>query len=351
MKIASFFSGCGGMDLGFRNAGFDIVWANDNALSVQETFNANFPETYLSNVSIKKIKAIDIPEVIGIIGGPPCQSWSNAGSGRGILDHRGLLFFDFIKIIKEKQPLFFVAENVEGLLSERNRTAYELILSSLRSAGYNVNPRVLNSAEYQVPQNRKRIFFVGYRNDLDMEFEFPNPILPKVTVRDALYDLRNTALPALPLNQSNLENCHVANHEYLEGTYSYIFMSRNRVLSWDKQSYTIQASGRQVSIHPQAPEMLKVGKDVRIFVPGSEHLYRRLSVRECARIQTFPDNFVFKYSSLDAGYKMIGNSVPVNLSNALATKIRADIADYLANRRENECEPNMNLRLQANGQG
>jgi DNA (cytosine-5)-methyltransferase 1 len=347
MKIASFFSGCGGMDLGFKNAGFDVIWANDNAASVWDTFESNFPETHLSKISIKKINAVDIPEVIGIIGGPPCQSWSNAGSGRGILDHRGLLFFDFIKIIREKQPLFFVAENVEGLLAERNKAAYDLIFSGLKNAGYRVNPQVLNSADYRVPQNRKRVFFVGYREDLDLEFSFPEPAGTIVTVKDKIYDIRNSAIPALNFNQTNLNLCNVPNHEYWQGTYSYIFMSRNRVLSWDKPSYTIQASGRQVSIHPQAPEMVKIAKDVRRFAPGFEHLYRRLTVRECARIQTFPDEFIFKYNSLDAGYKMIGNSVPVNLSNAIATKISSDLME-IVNR--NGCDQNMDLRLQANGQ-
>ena len=345
MRIASFFSGCGGMDLGFKNAGFDVVWANDNAASVWETFEYNFPETELSKASIKKITANDIPEVAGIIGGPPCQSWSNAGSGRGILDQRGILFFDFIKIIKEKQPLFFVAENVEGLLAERNKTSYDLILANLHAAGYNVTPVVLNGADYGVPQNRKRIFFVGYREDLNLYFEFPKPQKIKVTVKDAIYDLKDNAIPSLTFNQSNYDNCAVTNHEYWQGTYSYIFMSRNRVLSWDAQSYTIQASGRQVSIHPQAPKMVRVAKDVRVFQPGSEHLYRRLSVRECARIQTFPDSFKFIYNSLDSGYKMIGNSVPVNLSNAIAVKISSDLKEILNSER---CDQNMDLRLLAN---
>lgn len=345
MKIASFFSGCGGMDLGFKNAGFNIVWANDNAPGVWETFEYNFPETKLSKTSIKKIASSDIPEVTGIIGGPPCQSWSNAGSGRGILDQRGILFFDFIKIIKEKQPLFFVAENVEGLLAERNKASYDLILSKLKAAGYNVTALVLNSADFGVPQNRKRIFFVGYREDLNISFEFPNPRETRITVKDAIFDLKDSAIPALSFNQSNYGNCIVSNHEYWQGTYSYIFMSRNRVLSWDAQSYTIQASGRQVSIHPQAPQMIKVAKDVRVFHPGYEHLYRRLSVRECARIQTFPDSFKFIYNSLDAGYKMIGNSVPVNLSNAIAVKISSDLKEIL---NSTKCDQNMDLRLQVN---
>ena len=104
-----------------------------------------------------------------------------------------------------------------------------------------------------------------------------------------------------------------------------MFMSRNRVRSWDEQSFTIQAGGRHAPIHPQAPKMEFVEKDVRIFVPKYEHLYRRLSVRECARIQTFPDDFIFYYKKVAAGYKMIGNAVPVNLAKFLANSIKEQL--------------------------
>jgi len=330
MKVISFFSGCGGLDLGFKNAGFTIPWANDNASSVWETYEKNFPETLLNKKSIKKVNLTELPgDVIGIIGGPPCQSWSNAGSGRGLLDKRGLLFFDFIKIIEHKQPLFFVAENVEGLLSERNKGAYSIIKTHFENAGYNVYPTILNAAGFGVPQNRKRLFFVGYRYDIPFPFEAPTPSSQSLTVKDAIYDLRELAIPSLACNQTNNEKCRIPNHEYWQGSYSYIFMSRNRVLSWDKPSFTIQASGRQVSIHPQAPPMIKVAKDERIFVPGQENLYRRLTIRECARIQTFPDDFIFYYNSLETGYKMIGNSVPPNLSYAIANKIYSDFHPLL----------------------
>jgi DNA (cytosine-5)-methyltransferase 1 len=109
------------------------------------------------------------------------------------------------------------------------------------------------------------------------------------------------------------------------GDFSSIFMSRNRVRSWDEQSFTIQAGGRHAPLHPHAPKMKFVEQNKRIFVPGKEHLYRRLSVRECARIQTFPDDFIFYYDKVSAGYKMIGNAVPVNLAKFLAENIKAQI--------------------------
>ena len=171
--------------------------------------------------------------VVGLIGEPPCQSWSEAGSLRGIDDARGQLFYDYIRILREKKPLFFVAKNVSGILA----------------------------------------------------FLFPN-------------------------------------HEYFVGSFSPIYMSRNRVRSWDKPAFTVQASGRQCQLHPQAPKMVKVGKNQQIFVEGKEALYRRLTVREVARVQSFPDDFQLLYSDLNLGYKMVGNAVPVNLAYHLALSIR-----------------------------
>src|SRR5690606_30479258 len=122
--------------------------------------------------------------------------------------------------------------------------------------------------------------------------------------------------------------CAIPNHEYWKGSYSYIFMSRNRVLSWDNAAFTVQASGRQTSLHPDSPPMVKVAKDVRKFIDGKENLYRRLSIRECARLQTFPDDFIFSYDYLEQGYKMVGNSVPVSLASNIAKVIFKDVSLY-----------------------
>ncbi len=117
-----------------------------------------------------------------------------------------------------------------------------------------------------------------------------------------------------------------ANHEYMHGGFSTMYMSRNRVRAWDEPSFTIQAGGRHAPLHPQAPKMKLVAPNKRIFVPGKEHLYRRLTVRECARVQTFPDDFVFKYTNIADGYKMIGNAVPVTFAKHIAEKIMADLS-------------------------
>lgn len=346
MNIISLFSGCGGMDLGFKEAGFNTIWANDNANSVWETFEKNFPHVTLSRKSLVDVKSDEIPnDFIGIIGGPPCQAWSNAGNGKGFTDKRGALFLDFIRIIDEKKPLFFVAENVEGLLAKRNKDSYKAIKETLENAGngYNLSIKVLNASNYGVPQSRRRVFIVGYQNDMLRCFVFPRENKEEI-VKKHLWDLKDNAIPALQSdgNKTNGKACKIPNHEYWVGGYSYIFMSRNRVLSWDKPSYTVQASGRQTSIHPDAPKMEKVKKDVMRFVEAKSHLYRRLSIRECARLQTFPDGFHFYYESLNAGYKMIGNSVPVNLAFSIAQEIYRDVSIYLdqINRSAEKCLPN-----------
>ena len=142
-----------------------------------------------------------------------------------------------------------------------------------------------------------------------------------MTLKDAIWDLQNTAVPALEKNKAN-KDLQILNHEYFVGSYSTIFMSRNRVRAWDEPAFTVQASGRQCQLHPQAPKMIKVEKNRQKFVEGKEHLYRRLTVRECARVQGFPDDFEFLYNDVDMGYKMIGNAVPVNLAYAVANQIK-----------------------------
>ena len=192
---------------------------------------------------------------------------------------------------------------------------------------------MLNVSDYGIPQDRKRVFFVGYRTDLGIEFEFPTPTTKenKIPLIKAIGDLKDNVLPAKKGNITNGDDCIVSNHEYMTGGFSTIYMSRNRVRSWDEVSFTIQAGGRHAPCHPQAPKFQFVEQNIRIFVPGKEDLYRRLSVRECARIQTFPDSFKFYYKNIADGYKMIGNAVPVRFATILAKKILSDLSDLESN--------------------
>lgn len=327
MKIVSFFSGAGGLDRGFENAGFDVIWANEYDKSIWETFEYNHKSTFLDKRSIVDVLSEEVPDCDGIIGGPPCQSWSEAGSLKGIGDKRGQLFFEFIRILASKQPKFFLAENVSGMLMPIHSRALENIKSMFTECGYNLSFQTVNASDYGVPQDRQRIFFIGYRHDLNLNFSFPKPTTPvRITLRKAIWDLRNSAIPAKDNNYTNFEGCKFPNHEFMTGGFSSMFMSRNRVRSWDETSFTIQAMGRNAPLHPQAPKMKFINKDSRIFVYGQEDKYRRLTVRECARIQTFPDDFIFKYKKISDGYKMVGNAVPVKLSYAIAKKIYSDLA-------------------------
>ena len=323
MKIASFFSGAGGLDLGFTNAGFEVAFANDNWNGCWETFEKNHG-IKINKKSITDISPDEIPEVVGFVGGPPCQSWSLAGAMRGINDSRGKLFYDYVNLIEAKQPLFFLAENVAGILSPKHYPEFMKIVNAFREIGYNVTFKLLDVQDYGVPQERKRVIVVGYHEKMGKSFSFPQPLSKKLTLKDAISDLPEP-LAASHKNKTNGEKIKVANHEYMNGGFSTIYMSRNRVRGWDEQSFTIQAGGRHAPCHPQAPKMNFIEQDKREFVKGKENLYRRLSVRECARIQTFPDDFTFYYNDVADGYKMIGNAVPVKFAEALAVKIIKDV--------------------------
>jgi DNA (cytosine-5)-methyltransferase 1 len=345
-KIVSLFSGCGGLDLGFLKAGFDIAWANEYDKDIWATYEANHANTTLDRRDIRQIPSNEIPDCVGIIGGPPCQSWSEAGTQRGLEDDRGKLFLEYVRVLREKQPLFFLAENVSGMLHGKHSQAVSNIVSAFEAVGYDVSFRLLNAMHHNVPQERKRVIFVGCHRSLNRQFDFENvdrfPQIP--TLQQAIGDLKDTAIPALATNKTNGENCLFPNHEYMIGGFSSIYMSRNRVRSWQEPSFTIQAGGRHAPLHPQANKMLFVEKDKFAFDERSSFPYRRLSVRECARIQTFPDHFIFHYKDLGAAYKMIGNAVPANLGFALAQAIHQDL--FSGTQRSQVSTPQKQLSLQ-----
>jgi len=327
MKVISLFSGAGGLDLGFEKAGFEIPIANELDKTIWETFERNHSNTKLIKGDIREISDSEFPdEIDGIIGGPPCQSWSEAGTLKGIADPRGQLFYEYIRILKTKQPKFFLAENVSGMLAKRHSEAVKNIVNLFEECGYDVTINLVNAANYGVAQDRKRVFYIGFRKDLKIDFKFPEQVTPdkksKLTFKDVIWDLKDLAVPALEKNKPNKkDNLGILNHEYFVGAYSTIFMSRNRVRAWNEQAFTVQASGRQSQLHPQAPKMIKFDKNDCRFVEGKEALYRRLTVREAARVQGFPDDFEFFYDRMDTGYKMIGNAVPVELARIVAEKI------------------------------
>jgi len=333
MRIVSLFAGAGGLDLGFEKAGCKVVFANEYDKTIWQTYEANHP-CKLDKRDIREIQPSDIPDCDGIIGGPPCQSWSEAGSLRGIKDSRGQLFFEYIRILNEKKPKFFLAENVVGMLSLRHSEAVENIKAMFSKAGYNLSVDLINVVDYGIPQDRKRVFYIGIRKDLGFQFQFPEPLDNYINLEQAIGGLKKTAVPALPKNKTN-PKVIIPNHEYFVGSFSTIFMSRNRVRQWNEPGFTVQATGRQTQLHPQAPKMVFIEQNKREFVKGKENLYRRMTIRECARLQTFPDDFIFYYNDLEDGYKMVGNAVPVQMAEIIAAAIKNQIKNHIKRSNDN----------------
>lgn len=319
--IISLFSGAGGLDLGFEKAGFETVWANEYDKAIAPTYIKNFPHVEFDGRSISSITDSEIQQlsnkynIVGVIGGPPCQSWSEAGAKRGIEDPRGRLFHDYIRFIQIIKPKFFVAENVHGLIHSRNLDSFKKIKEMFGDEGYTVDAKLLTASDFGVPQDRQRVFIIGYKKSTKKAVTFPSPIRgKKKTLRDAIGYLQD-----YPIGSKK-----VLNHDLsTDQTFSSIYMSRNRVRGWDEQSFTILAMDRHIPIHPSAPKMEKIGKDKMMFVRG--HVYRRFTVRECAEIQSFPKKYEFLYSNIRHGYKMIGNAVPVLLAFHVAKNIIKDI--------------------------
>lgn len=316
MKLLSFFTGAGGLDLGFEKAGFEIIYANEFDKKIWDTYKYNHKNTELDTRSITNIDPDSLPDCDGIIGGPPCQSWSEAGSKKGLLDPRGQLFFNFIRIVEVKQPRFFLAENVPGLLADRNADALAKIMKEFKKCGYNLHYKVLNAKDFGSAQDRKRVIFIGVRKDIDKTIAdlYPEPYPSTKVLSDVIFDLKDNAVPAL--NITKPANTHVDNHEYITSTFSSMFMSRNRVRLWNEPSFTIQAGGRHAPLHPDSEKMIWHSTDKFLFTNPDK--VRRLTVRECARIQGFPDDFKFIYKDVMDGYKMVGNAVSVDFAYAMA---------------------------------
>lgn len=320
MNLLSLFSGCGGLDLGFKKAGFDIPIANEFDKNIWATYEANHSGTVLIKSDIKGLTLSEIRKhtdksIDGIIGGPPCQSWSEAGALRGMNDPRGKLFYEYMRILGEVKPKFFLAENVSGMIHERNSSAVRNIFGMFRDTGYEVNMYLVDAQDYMTAQERKRLFYIGFRKDLKVDFLFPWGT-GRITLKDVIWDLRDKAVPS---NNNHHNPDSVDNNEYYTGSFSPMYMSRNRRKEWNEPAFTVQASGRQCQLHPDSAPMRRISASQYEFSDG---FYRRMSVREVARIQGFPDSFRFIYDNIDTGYKMIGNAVPVNLAYEIAKAIR-----------------------------
>ena len=327
MNVVSFFAGCGGLDLGFEQAGFHVVWANEFEPSVHATYEKNHPNTILCKEDINNIVSKDIPNCDGFIGGPPCQPWSVAGKQQGLEDKRGLLFSKYIGLIKEKMPKFFLIENVKGILDEKFRDVFNGFITQLAEIGYDVKYRLLDAVDYEVPQNRERVFIIGFRHDLGIDYVFPFPTSSiNLTLKDAIGDLEYCAIPC-----TEKELFHNIN-TYYSGGFSSYYNRGNRRRNWLKPSFTIHATGSNMPLHPSSPNMIYNGHGNLAFIEKRLAEYRRLTVHECARIQTFPDSFEIKCDNILDAYKMIGNAVPVRMAKILANSIKKSIEKATAER-------------------
>ena len=290
LTIASLFCGAGGLDIGLEQAGFSVLWANDFDKDACETYRL-WSKAHVVQGDIGKIASDSIPDVDVISGGFPCQPFSLAGPRR-IDDSRNQLYKSFVRIVEEKKPRAFIGENVKGLLSMADGEIFNVIKEEFKSKGYRLYVKLLNAADYEVPQSRERVILVGIREDVNGDFHFPEPINRRITIADAIGDITDVDV-----------------EDVCWASYSSRYMSRNRRRDWNDISFTIPAMAKQVPLHPSSPNMIKIDKDRWIFGEGTT---RRLSYKEAALIQTFPRDMIF-IGNLVSKYKQIGNAVPVKL--------------------------------------
>lgn len=333
-KLISLFSGCGGLDLGFKNAGFDLVWANDFDSDAQAVHALNIGE--IDGRDILTIGEDEIPDGDILTAGFPCQPFSNAGNRKGVHDSRGMLYKECLRIIKRKMPKVIVFENVKGLLSTKyidGRNLVDVIiedLSTMNNIGYNVVYKLLNASDYGVPQNRQRVFFVGVRKDLEIIFKFPNKHSKENLTLRHILDIPNDVPNQVDwvLSPQALEMIKYipeggswkdVPYERLAPRFQKIrddmkkYRSPNfyRRFSRDEINGTITASAQ--------PENCGIIHPIK---------NRRYTIREVARIQSFPDDFLFIDNSpknITAMYKVIGNAVPVALAQNIATAIMEQV--------------------------
>lgn len=296
-RIASLFSGCGGGDLGLLG-GFtfsgeryhrhpaSIVFANDFDTFAEITYRANFKHPFIRK-SITEIPSSEIPDHDILSGGFPCQTFSIVGQRAGLGDLRGQLFMEMARILRDKQPSAFIAENVKGLTNLHKGKVFDVILREFADSGYDLRYKVLNAAHYGVPQKRERIFIIGFRKDLKVQFRLPQPLnklVPLKTVLQDDYDKR------FIFSERAVEGLKKSNKAFNKG----------RVQDIEQPCNTVNSHLAKVSLN---------GTDPVLLISGERELYRRFTPLEAARIQSFPDTFIFPVSEFQT-YKQIGNAIP-----------------------------------------
>lgn len=310
-SVVSLFSGCGGSDAGVINAGFDVLMANDILPYARDVYVANHPETDYRLGSIADITSFPKSELL--VGCYPCQGFSQGGVRKA--DRKiNTLYLEFARALNLIKPKAFIVENVSGMVRKNFEHLLTDQINVFTKAGYNVSAKVLNAAEFGVPQERKRIFIVGINKEFDIDYQFPEPthgpkaIKDYVTIKDAIGHL-----PEWPEG------------EFYDLGFHWYYMSRNRRQDWGQISKTIVANARHMPLHPISPELIKIQADEWRFVEDKRA--RRFSYKEAAHLQGFGD-LIFPETgnaSLNMKYTVVGNAVPPPLFEAVARALPKDI--------------------------
>ena len=317
LRVASLFCGCGGTDVGllgdfyflgkhYNSNGMQIVYANDIDDNACNIFKKNFG-IIPDNRDIREVKSDDIPEFDILTGGFPCQSFSIVAQNPkrlGVKDERGKLFFEMCRILKEKQPKCFIAENVKGILTANKKSAFPLILKEFEDSGYDVQYRILNSANYGVPQKRERVIIVGFRSDLNIKFDFPENIINDESKFE----------PLEKVVEKSVDEKYFFSQRAVEGMLRRReSMNKGRAQDLSKPCNTVGAHLAKVSLNSTDP-VLKEGEK-----------YRRFTPREVARIQSFPENFELVGSEA-AQYRALGNAIPPVLFWYVANAVKENLS-------------------------
>lgn len=332
-NVLDLFSGVGGFSIGFENAGFNIALAIDLDKDCEKTHNRNFAHIPFIQEDIRNIKSIKDKlnvDIDVIIGGPPCQGFSTIGSRisscptkRGKHDPRNDLFTDYIRLLKEVKPKIFLMENVKGLLTKDNGQILERIVQEFHNTGYSFNYVILNAANYGVPQIRNRVFFYGTRLDLDIK-----SLVPLAThIGDEAYEKVGTHIMDLVGKEYNFPNHMPLKHNEINlRRYSYI-PEGGRLPEKDLPTdlYRKNFGNTFKRLHREKPSLTMVPGHNAFPIHPTEN--RSLTVREAARIQTFPDNIIFE-GSRQKQCMQVGNAVPPKLSEAWGKQIMKILAEY-----------------------
>ena len=333
-RLVSLFSGCGGMDKGFEIAGFQRVFANDFDKDAQRVFEQNLGE--IDPRDIRTIPSSEIPECDILTAGFPCQPFSNAGSRKGVYDKRGDLYLECLRIVRDKKPSVVVFENVKGLMSSKHQSGKSLIdviQSDLEEFGYIVTYKVVDASDYGVPQKRERMILVAVKSNFGVKFEFPPVISNKLQLTLSHILKVPRKIPNQKYWEFSPQAAAMVNAIPEGGSWKDIpygdLSPRFKKIRDNMQKYHAPKFYRRFRRNEIVGTMTASAQPENCgIIHPTEN--RRFTIREVARIQTFPDDFVFfdeTKKDIIAMYKVIGNAVPVKLAEVIGREIRKQVFD------------------------